>query len=309
MKFLRLLIVFAMIASPVFACINVVGTKYNGDRGDDHEGMFTDIAYELRRSLGTSLPRRGASMEASLRDAEDFKDRNDYAVALMYRGRNDEAVKLLTELEAEQPGQYYVAANLGTAYELAGNDSEALRWVNEGIRRNPKAHRGTEWLHAKILEIKLAAAKSPVYFQHHSVLDQQPETVGAGIKVGDRLLSPGAVTGALYYQLEERMKFVKPTDPIVAGLLYDFAVLEAVTSSMEAAKHLLKLAEEYGYPAAKVAALERDFNRRLASHRFNKYWSIGLVVAAVITGGWAFLYACKRTIRACLRSSEDLKET
>jgi hypothetical protein len=52
-----------------------------------------------------------------------------------------------------------VAANLGTALELLGNKEEALHWIREGIRRNPQSHEGTEWLHAKILEAKIAAQK------------------------------------------------------------------------------------------------------------------------------------------------------
>ena len=98
-------------------------------------------------------------MESDLRSSTNFTDRSDYAVALMYLGRHQEAVTLLHQLEAERPGEYFVAGNLGTAYELTGKNEEALRWIREAIRRNPAAHEGTEWLHAKILEAKIAQQK------------------------------------------------------------------------------------------------------------------------------------------------------
>ena len=52
---------------------------------------------------------------------------------------------------------------------------------------------------------------------------------------------------ALRYQLGERMLFVKPTDPVVADLLFSFATLEANTRVLEPAVELLQLAKEYGY--------------------------------------------------------------
>ncbi len=69
----------------------------------------------------------------------DFTNRNDYAVALVYLGRYDEAISLLQRLEKETPGHYATAANLGTAYELSGNNELALKWIKEGIRRNPRS--------------------------------------------------------------------------------------------------------------------------------------------------------------------------
>ena len=70
-------------------------------------------------------------MEQEFRDKPSFEDRNDYAVALMYLGHNQEAVALLEKLEAEQPGKYFVAANLGTACELSGKNAEAIDVLDE----------------------------------------------------------------------------------------------------------------------------------------------------------------------------------
>ena len=82
-----------------------------------------------------------------------------------------EAIELLEELEKKSPGQYAVAANLGTAYELNGDNRKALEWIKKGVERNPESHFGTEWLHVKILEAKIAIEQNPEWLSNHSVLE------------------------------------------------------------------------------------------------------------------------------------------
>ena len=105
---------------------------------------------------------------------------------------------------------------------------------------------------------------------------------------------------AIQYQLGERLQFVKTPDPAVASLLFDYAAIEAATRSMESAKHILKMATDYGYPAAKVKALDKEFNRRLAWDKIKFYGIIGGIVLALLT----ILY--KR--RIFVLSSKDLKQ-
>ena len=50
------------------------------------------------------------------------------------------------------PGNARVAANLGTALELKGENEEALKWIREGVIRDASEHDGSEWLHARILD-------------------------------------------------------------------------------------------------------------------------------------------------------------
>ena len=223
-------------------------------------------------------------------------------IALIFFGRSAEAVESLKILEQEQPGLFFVAANLGTAYELSGNNAEALRWINECLRRNPKDHQGTEWLHAKILEAKIAQEKDQSYFEKHSVLELQPGKIGDPISVGGNSVSPKELAAAIQYQLGERLQFVKPPDSAVASLLFDYAAIEAATRSMESAKHILKMATDYGYPAAKVVALSNEFDRLLAWAKFKTYAMYG-VIGLMVVGLLVFLY--KRKI--FVLSSKDLK--
>src|SRR4029077_1629809 len=126
-----------------------------------------------------------------------FNERSDYAVSLVYVGKTKEAVELLQSLEKEQPGTYIVAANLGTALELLGNNEEALHWIREGIRRNPQSHEGTEWLHAKIIEAKIAQEKDPNYFKSHSVLELDPKEASRAMTIHGQTFSPKEVGKAI----------------------------------------------------------------------------------------------------------------
>src|SRR5690349_1631764 len=98
-----------------FPCINRSGTKFNGEPGGS---PYRGGVYELKQALASNPAQDGATMETDLRGATEFEKRSDYSAALMYLGRSKEAVALLEQLEKEKPGQYFIAANLGTAYEL-----------------------------------------------------------------------------------------------------------------------------------------------------------------------------------------------
>jgi hypothetical protein len=285
-------------AFSAFPCINIVGTKYNGDRTTSGMRGEQRLRYALQRDPQLD----GVKMEADLRGSTNFTDRSDYSAALMYLGRYRDAVQLLTQLEKEKPGEYFVAGNLGTAYELCGSNQAALFWINEEIKRNPDAHEGTEWLHAKILEAKISAGKDPGYFKKHSVLNLQPDKIGGNISVGDFSMEPYELADAIEHQLAERMQFVKPPDAPVASLLFDYAAIEAGTRTLESARGVLKMAVEYGYPPDQVEPLMKLYDQRIA-------WRKAKENAVYITGGiilLALLYLLyKRGI--FVLSSKDLK--
>ena len=284
---------------PAFACVNISGTKFNGESVTS--GHFIP-AIRLVRSEQTDLRIEGEKMEEYYRGSTNFTDRSDYSVALMYLGRYQDAVGLLQALEKESPGNYSVAANLGTAYELAGNNVEALKWIKEAINRNATSHAGSEWLHVKILESKIAGGSNPDYLKSHPIFGLHAETVHDGISVDGNELSSREVADAMQYQLEERMKFVKPTDPIVAGLLFDYAAIEAATRTLESARGLLNLALDYGYPSEQIQPLLKEYDRKIAWRKTRQngiYAFAGLVFIA----GLAVLY--KRGIFVISR--RDLK--
>jgi hypothetical protein len=266
------------------ACIWLTGTKYQGGSIKilGHSG-----AQLIRSSIKYDPAPDGTQMEAALRGSTNYNERSDYTVALMYLGRASEAIPLLQQLEKEKTGEYFIAANLGTAYELAAQSEEALRWIKEGIQRNPDSHEGTEWLHVKILEAKIAAKQDPNYFKQHSVLELEPEKLKEEIQIGDKKLTQKELTDAIQHQLVERLHFVKPPDAAVASLLFDYGAIEARFKTLESAKEVLQMAIEYGYPKEKIAPLVTLYDQHIASRKTESFvgWALtGLVVVGIVLG-------------------------
>ncbi len=56
---------------------------------------------------------------------------------------------------AQHPNDYSIIANLGTAYELTGNDEKALELIRKAVAINPNSHYNSEWIHVRILEEKV----------------------------------------------------------------------------------------------------------------------------------------------------------
>lgn len=82
-----------------------------------------------------------------------------------------------------------------------------------------------------------------------------------------RHLELRAILEALYFQLGERLLFVKPKDPVVADLLYCLATIEAKTRILEPAVELLAMAREYGYHDVATLDAERARCRRCFAQR------------------------------------------
>lgn len=203
---------------------------------------------------------------------------NDQAVALVHLRRSAEAIPLLEAIEKRTPGLYQTAVNLGTALELSGQDALALKWITEGMRRNPQSHQGTEWLHLKILEAKLATKNDANWLRSHAVLDgsESGPTGMGGIPVwraggvllpSGQALAPEDVIKAIDYQLRERFQFVQPPEPIVGDLLMELASLVALTGTVESAMPILDLAEKFKPErAGQFAERKKRFKDLLAAN-------------------------------------------
>lgn len=189
------------------------------------------------------------------------------SVLYVREGRVPEAIAILEKLEQDEPGMYETASNLGTAYELNGENEKALHWIREGIRRNPDSHFGTEWLHVKILEAKLALAKDPDWLKKNTVLGLDPNK--KSLSSESHAVFDGAkinldeIETALVYQLHERLFFVKPPDPTVADLLFDLERVFAVTRTSAHASEINKLAMSYDGQIAPIDLSPTPFRRML----------------------------------------------
>jgi len=195
---------------PTLACINTFETEIKQYLLNNDELGLKAIMYDL---------------ESKYQKDPSLEHTNDLAVARLLTRRYPEAIQLLKEADSRFNGSAIVAANLGTALELSGNDVEALHWIREGVRRDPNEHEGSEWLHVKILEAKVALAADPEWLKKNTVLgvnfgEGDLPVMPASLPIDEKGVArtPAQVASSIDYQLRERTKFVEPPDAVVADL-------------------------------------------------------------------------------------------
>jgi tetratricopeptide (TPR) repeat protein len=251
-------------AGPAFACANT---------------FDSDILEYQAQGDAAGVARVLAELQKAHAVKPTLENSNDLGVALFLTGKLDEAIKLLEETDKKFPGSARVAANLGTALDLKGEDDDALKWIREGVKRDANEHQGSEWLHARILEAKIALKNDPQWFTKNRVLDLD---FGAGdIPVAPEILpvEKGQLKGArqllrhIDYQVDERRKFVKPPDSIIGDLYAsagDLALAGGVSKldgGVEDPAAYYEGALNYGAPRAALVRkrLER-YRADLAAH-------------------------------------------
>jgi hypothetical protein len=252
-------------ANPAQACENETGA----DRFGKPIGLDTPV-YVLKDQMTygqrrTELVGWADRVLARARENPDFSNLNELAVVTTRLGRPKPAIRLLLALERQWPGRYETATNLGTALELAGADAVALRWIREGIRRNPGSHEGSEWLHVRILEAKVAGkiGSSMLGLDYgYAPTPQLPGALPAG-NDGKPVASPAQLARHLVVQLGERVQFVPPRDPVVAALFFDWGNVELASGSLQYADVAYDFARRYGHADAALLARRHAEVKRL----------------------------------------------
>lgn len=174
-----------------------------------------------------------------------LEDYSDLGSMLVYTGQYLKAKQIFQDIEQKTPGLYQTAANLGTVYELLGQNDSALYWIKKAVEINPNSHRGSEWIHIKILEAKIKANGDEKYLWKHSILSL--DFGDDKIPVNKNNIDLESLRAHLYDQLNERMSFIKPKDPIVAQLLFDLGNVCALTRDATSGLQIYQSAKEYGY--------------------------------------------------------------
>ncbi|HEY1784515.1 MAG TPA: hypothetical protein VGG30_03165 [Pirellulales bacterium] len=162
-RFAVLATLVGMLPTVAMACLH----KYKEEQQDEASKRAAAERQHGDQYISGLLPSQGNvpspdTLEQSRLAAEngDFRARSDYAVALVRHGELPQAIEILKAVDEQRPGEYIVAANLGTAFELAGDDRQALEWITTGLHRDPHSQTSTEWLHEKISKPSLPWPKS-----------------------------------------------------------------------------------------------------------------------------------------------------
>lgn len=202
-------------------------------RGNSHHIAPRNIVFHTNFDQA-AIQQNLKKLEAKIYLQPSMELLSDYALNLVKSGKTREAKFLFEALLQEYPNEYALHANVGTCYELLGENEKALFHIRRGIAINPQSHQGSEWIHVKILETKIAAAKNTNYLLQQTVLrlskkeENNPETLKH-----------------LEIQLKERFPFCPEKDPIMSDLTEDLADCYAVQFSFEYAKALYQIAKEY----------------------------------------------------------------
>lgn len=162
-------------------------------------------------------------------------------IIYIIQGKFQKAIDLYLDIEKQKPNQYSTASNLGTAYELIGDNKNALKWITKALELNPNSHEKSEWIHVNILRIKLGelSLSSKNLINQDFGNEDSPKTSLSTAEIKELI-------NYIYYQLNERMSFVKPKNGIVAQLLFDYGNSLYLIKDFKNAKIAYDKAVEYG---------------------------------------------------------------
>ncbi|HEY3403838.1 MAG TPA: tetratricopeptide repeat protein [Ohtaekwangia sp.] len=118
---------------------------------EDFEGM---IPFGHRFSSPEIYRAGVAELDSLYKVTNDLDYLSDKGILLIILGEYDKAIALYLEIDKTEPGRYSTASNIGTAYELAGNNQAALQWIKKAVAIDSSSHDYSEWIHVNILEQK-----------------------------------------------------------------------------------------------------------------------------------------------------------
>jgi tetratricopeptide (TPR) repeat protein len=249
-------IVLVLISFKTFACLN--GETKNLKNGYliyiDHRGI---VPYGHIFGAGVSS-RLLFELDSIYKKTNDIDYLSDKGYVLIVLKKYDEALKLYLNIEKIKPNRYSTASNLGTLYELIGENQKAYDWIKKSVQINPESHNSSEWLHLKILEAKIKNLKDisgKFLINTDFGLDEVPKT-----RLSKAELEK--LRDALYYQLNERITFIKSKDNIISVLLFELANTVKIIDDNQSAIKIYELSKKYGLEDALIN------NRLIYCHKF-----------------------------------------
>ncbi len=295
MKYI-LAILLTIIIIPGYSCINEYHTRLNGELIESDGYPFPNAKNNNRAILLKDL----SALEKAYKKNNSVQTLSDYGAVLIYLGRYKEAIQLYQKLENQKPDVYTTAANLGTAFELTGQNDSAYFYIKKAIAINPDSHEGSEWIHLRILEVKQQLQKDPNYLQNKSVLNLDSGTDKIPVIKTNTPLRD--LEDQISFQLSERITFVKPKDIIVGQLYFNLGNIMAITKDVQTALIAYNLAKEYGYNSAlmekRISAFTfLAYKADLANALADNLLITLLVICAVLFGIFWFIKRLIKTRR------------
>lgn len=224
---------FLLLTFSSYACLNEHHVSTSG-KTIEQGFWLADSYFNTKHPVGKLQNHLHELRQDTSRDLQKvFENRNSIAVTLIKLGRLNEAEAFLDQLHKQQPADYSVLANLGTLYELQGQNAKALEFINKAIQVNPVSHMGSEWFHVRVLEFKLKNI-GPADIATTDIL--QLGSIRRDVRV---------VATEINYQLQERMPFTPQPDLAMAKILDEYAGFLADKVSIRGAYLMYDIATVY----------------------------------------------------------------
>lgn len=219
-KIFFLLILNSFVCNQSFSCLNGAskvlkdGTfLYQDGEGNVPTGHVFENSEKFEKGI--------LQLDSLYKATKDLDYLSDKGLLFILLKQYKKAIDLYLEIEKIEPNRYSTASNIGTAYELIGQNENALSWINKAIKINPAAHNNSEWIHANILQAKIQGdslinssflIKTKFTWRDDENSDE-PETKLSKVELQN-------LADALYYQLNERVSFIKGKDKIISKLMF-----------------------------------------------------------------------------------------
>lgn len=211
--------------------------------------------------------------------SKSVEDLNDYGVLLIYAHQFDQAIQIFQRIEKLHPNLAKTAANLGTAYELAGQSEKAKYWIEQGIQRDPNIHQGSEWIHVKILDAKIQQQKDSTWIQRHDVLGldfgqaAEPKAKVKTVQFQHKHYDLDKILLHSQTQMDQRLRFVDH-DPISAEIIFNMANIEMLNYNLadDTVDLLYRRAQDIGYHNPKLIEARLDYFQQSKLFRFKAFF-------------------------------------
>jgi tetratricopeptide (TPR) repeat protein len=243
-RFNFFVIVLVLMSFKTFACLNwelkILKNKVEIYRDRTHQYVPFGHQFKIK-----DFPALIWDLEKGYEKTKDIDYLSDKGYVLIIQGKYQEALKLYLEIEKIKPNRYSTASNLGTLYELMGENQKSYEWIKKSILLNPESHERSEWLHLKILEAKIQKLQNPSgqFFINTNFGSEVTPKTKLSYKELDKLKH------SLYFQLNERISFIKPKDQIISVLLFELGNITNVMSeyNYKDASEIYLLSKQYGF--------------------------------------------------------------
>lgn len=218
--------------------------------------------------------------QAKKNPPKTFEQLNDYGVVLIQAHRYQEAIEIFEQLEKQRQNVAQTAANLGTAYELAGQISKARYWIQQGIKRNAHIHEGSEWIHLKILDAQMKQNENPEWIKQNDVFGLNfgngaaPKAKVKQIEFDGQRYNLNQIFEHSKIQMLQRLSLVDK-DPITAQILFNMANIEVIQMGEEedAAGVLYSTASHLGYHDPELLQMRKDYISHSKWYAFKRFFA------------------------------------